>query len=90
MALIIGRVGLLSFHQLTVAACWCGRCTSFFRILLAEVTAPTPQTMGRLLAVCPNVAKFLAITALHKTILGFIGIYPDCDVAKAWQSENFF
>jgi hypothetical protein len=67
---IIGGMGFLSFHQLTAAACWCGRCISFFRTLLVEVTTPTLQTTGRLLAVCPNVAEFLAVPALHKTILG--------------------
>jgi hypothetical protein len=40
--------------------------------------------MGRLLAVCPNVAEFVGVTALHKTILGFIGLYPDYGVVKAW------
>jgi hypothetical protein len=31
----------------------------------------------------------LAVMALCKTILSFIGLYPDCDVAEAWQLENF-
>jgi hypothetical protein len=60
-----------------------------FRALLVQVVAPVPHTTRRLLAVCLNVAEPLAFTALHKTILSFIGLYPDCDVAKAWQSENF-
>jgi hypothetical protein len=82
-------MGFLFFHQLAVAACWCGRCISFFRTLLVQVAAPTPQTTGRLLAVFSNVAELLAVMALHKTILGFIGLYPNCDIAEALQSENF-
>jgi hypothetical protein len=50
---------------------------------------PSPQTTGRLLPVFPNVAEHLAIMALRKHILSFIGLYPDCDVTKADQSENF-
>jgi hypothetical protein len=54
-----------------------------------QVAAPAPQTTGKLLAVCPNVAELLAIMALHKPFLSFIGLYPGCDMSKAWQSENF-
>jgi hypothetical protein len=74
---------------MAVAAYWCGRCISFFRTLLVQVAAPTPQTMGRLLAVCPNVAQLLAVMALRKTIVSFIGLYSDCDVAMVWQLVNF-
>jgi hypothetical protein len=34
-------------------------------------------------------AELRAIMALHKTILSFIGLYPDCHMAGAWQLENF-
>jgi hypothetical protein len=52
---------------------------------IVQVAAPAPQITGRLLAVFPNVAKVLAVMVLRMTILSFIGLYPDCDVAKAWQ-----
>jgi hypothetical protein len=61
----------------------------FFRTLFVQVAATAPQTTGRLLAVFPNMAKLLAVIALCKPILSFIVFYPDCNVAKAWQSENF-
>jgi hypothetical protein len=51
-----------------------------------QIAASTPQTKGRLLAVCLNMAQLLAVMALRKTILRFIGLYPDCNVVKAWQS----
>jgi hypothetical protein len=54
-----------------------------------QVTGPAPQAAGRLLAVYPDVAELLAVMALGKTFLCFIGVYLDCDVAEAWQSENF-
>jgi hypothetical protein len=41
-----------------------------------------------LFAVCPNVAELLAVMALCKAILSFICLYPDCDAAECWQSEN--
>jgi hypothetical protein len=70
-------MGFLSYHQQTVAASWCGRCTSFFRTLLVQVVATAPQTSGRLLAVFPNVTEILAVMALRKPVLSFIGLYPD-------------
>jgi hypothetical protein len=48
---------------------------------------PAPQAEGRLLAVCPDVAELLAVTALRKIILSSTCLYPDCDVAEACQSE---
>jgi hypothetical protein len=56
--------------------------SSLFRALLVEVAAPTHQTKG-------VVAKLLAVITLRKTILSFTRLYPDCNVAEAWQSENF-
>jgi hypothetical protein len=52
-----------------------------------QVTVTAPQAAGRFLAVCPNVAEFLAVMALRKTILCSICPCPDCDVTEAWQSE---
>jgi hypothetical protein len=54
-----------------------------------QVAAPSPQATGRLLAVCSDVAELLAAVALRKTIMSFVHLYPDCNVAEAWQSENF-
>jgi hypothetical protein len=70
-------MGFLSFRQFAVAACWCGRCISFFRTLLVQVAATASQTTGRLLAVFPNVAELLAVVALRKPILSFIVFYLD-------------
>jgi hypothetical protein len=70
-------MGFLFYRQLAVAACWCGRCVSFFKTLLVLVAATAPQTTGRLLAVFPNVAELLAIMALRKPILSFVLFYPD-------------
>jgi hypothetical protein len=83
-------MGFLFFRQLAFEACWFGRCIFFFRTLLVQVAAPgTQTTTGRFLTVYPNVAKLLAGMTLRKNILSFIGLCPDCAVAKTWQSENF-
>jgi hypothetical protein len=84
-ALIIGGMGVFSFRQPTVAACWDGRYIPFLRALLVRVTVPAPQAVWRLLALCSDVAKLQAVMALRKTILSSICLYPDCDVAEAWQ-----
>jgi hypothetical protein len=41
-----------------------------------------------LLAVCPDVAELLAVVALRKSILGFVRLYPDSNVAEVRQPEN--
>jgi hypothetical protein len=46
------------------------------------VTAPTPHTAGRLLAVDPDMAELLAFITLHETILGFVCLCLDCDMAR--------
>jgi hypothetical protein len=80
---IIGGMGLSSFRQQTVAACWGGRCIHFLRALLVQVTAPAPLAAGRLLAGCPDVVEMLAVVALRKLILSSTCLHPDCDVAEA-------
>jgi hypothetical protein len=50
---------------------------------------PTATSSRRLLDLYPDVARLLAVVALRKTILNSICLCPDCDVAEAWQSENF-
>jgi hypothetical protein len=45
-----------------------------------QVAVPTPQTAGRLFAAVPDVAKFLAVVALRKGVLGFIRLYLDGNV----------
>jgi hypothetical protein len=84
----VGGMGVSSFRQSTVAACWGGRYIPFLGSLLVQVTA-SAQAAGRMFAVCPDVAELLAVMALRKTILSSICLYPDCDVAEAWQSEYF-
>jgi hypothetical protein len=47
-----------------------------------HVTASTPQATGRLLAVSPDMAEFLAVVTLRETSLGFVRLYLDSNVAK--------
>jgi hypothetical protein len=53
------------------------------------VTASATQTTGRLLAICPDVAELLAVVSLGKSILGFINLHPESNVAEARQTKNF-
>jgi hypothetical protein len=57
--------------------------------ILVQVSTPAPQTLGRLFAVSPDVAELLAVVALGKSVLGYISLHPDSNVAEAWQTENF-
>jgi hypothetical protein len=43
---------------------------------------------GGLLAVCPDVAELLAVVTLRKSILGFVCLYPDSNVAEVVQLEQ--
>jgi hypothetical protein len=54
---------------------------------LVQVTAPTPHATGRLLAVSPDMAEFLAVVKLRQTSLSFFRLHPDCNMAKACQFE---
>jgi hypothetical protein len=47
------------------------------------------KTTGCLLAVYANVVEHLAVMALRKTILSFIGFYPECDVAGRGLTVGF-
>jgi hypothetical protein len=58
-----------------------------FRAFLLQVTAPTPHTAGRLLAVSPRMAELLAVVTLRETSVGFVRLYPDCSVAEASEFE---
>jgi hypothetical protein len=86
---IICWMGVFSFRQPAVTARCGGRCIAFLGALLLQVTAPSQQAAGRLLAVSPDVTELLVVMALRKTILSSICLHPDCDVAEAWQSEDF-
>jgi hypothetical protein len=86
---IICWMRVFSFRQPTDAARWGGRCIYFLGALLLQVSAPVPQAAGWLFAVCPDVAELLAVMALRTTILSYICLHPDCDVAEALQSEHF-
>jgi hypothetical protein len=80
-------MGSLSVHQLAVAACWYRHCIALFRAFLVQVTAATPHTTRRLLAVRQNMAELLAVLTLHETSLGFVRLYPDLNIAKSRQFE---
>jgi hypothetical protein len=84
-ASVVWGMRSLSIHQLAVAACWCRCCIVHFWALLVQVTASTPQTTGRLLAVRPDIAKFLTVITLCETSLSFVHLYPDCNMAKTHQ-----
>jgi hypothetical protein len=88
-ATVIGGMGFLSLRQLAVTACWCGSSIFLLWAVLVQVSAPAPQTAGRLLAISPDEAKLLAGVALGKSILGSVSLHPDSIVAEAWQTENF-
>jgi hypothetical protein len=74
-------MGFFSLCQPAVTASWSGSSVLFFRTLFVQVAAPAPQTTGRLLTVCPNVAELLAVVALRKAVLS-----PVCSTPIAmWQ-----
>jgi hypothetical protein len=73
---IIGGMEFLSFRQPAVLACFVGKCSLFLGALLVQVTALSPQAVGRLLAVCPYMGEVLAVIALRKAILSeFVCLY---------------
>jgi hypothetical protein len=78
---VVGGVWLLS-SQLAVTASRFGSYVSFFWAVLVPVTAPTPHTTWRLLAVCPDMAEFLAVVTLREASLGSVGLYFDCNITK--------
>jgi hypothetical protein len=78
-----------SFRQPTFAALWSRWWIPFLGALFVQVNPAAPQVAGRLFAVCPDVAKLLAVMTQRKTILSSMCLHPDCDVSKALQSENF-
>jgi hypothetical protein len=43
--------------------------------------------MGRLLVVGPDMGEFLAVVTFCETSLSFICLYPDCNMAMAYQFE---
>jgi hypothetical protein len=85
----VGGVKFLSVHQLAVAAHWHQCCTTLFQVLLVQMTALASHscTMGRLLGVSPDMAKFLTAVTLHVTSLDFVWLHPDCNMARAYQFE---
>jgi hypothetical protein len=84
---IVGGMSFLSVHQLAVAACRYRCRIALFRAFLLQVTASTPHTTGRLLAVSPDMDELLAVVTLRETSQGFVRLYPDCNMAKARQFE---
>jgi hypothetical protein len=81
-------VWLLSISQLAVTASRFGSYVSFFRAVLVHVTAPTPQTTWKLLAICPDMAELLAVVTLREARLGSVGLHFDCNIAKAFDLED--
>jgi hypothetical protein len=74
-------------HQLAVAACRYRCCIALFRAFFLHVTAPTPHTTERLLAVSRDTAEMLAVVTLREASVGFVRLCPDYSVAKARQFE---
>jgi hypothetical protein len=50
-----------------------------------QVTTLTPHTKERLLAVSPDIAEFQAVVTRRETILSFVRLYPDSNMAKACE-----
>jgi hypothetical protein len=85
---VVGGMCSLSFGQLAVAACQCWRCVPLLRTVFAQVAIPTPQARGRLFAISPDMAKLLAVVALHECVLWFALLYLDGTVAEAGEYED--
>jgi hypothetical protein len=64
----------LSFRQLAVAARLSRSCIPLFRAVFMQVAAPIPQAARRLFAVCPYVAKLLAVVTLGEGVLWFMSL----------------
>jgi hypothetical protein len=75
----------LALHQLAVTAYWSGGSVFLFRTLFVQMAAPTPQTTGRLLTVCPDVTKLLAVMTLREATLSPVCLYPDGNMAKVLE-----
>jgi hypothetical protein len=48
-----------------------------------------PHTIynGEVACSYPGMVELLAVLTLHETNLGFVRLYPDCNIAKARQFE---
>jgi hypothetical protein len=86
-ASVVGGLRFVSAHQLAVAACRYQWCIAPFWELSVFVATPTPHRMGRLLTVSPDIAEFLADVTLHEPCLGFVSLYPDCNMTQDHQFE---
>jgi hypothetical protein len=62
-------------------------CPALFLAFLVQVTAPAPHPTGKLLAISPDTAEFMAAVTLHETSLSFVDLCPDYNMAKACQFE---
>jgi hypothetical protein len=83
----VGGLRLPSVHQLAVTACRYRCCIALFRALLVQVTAHTPHTTSRLLAVSSDMAELLAVVTLRETCLSFVRLCRDCNMTKAHQFQ---
>jgi hypothetical protein len=83
---INGGMGFLSLRQLAVTTSCSGVSVFSFRTHSVQVAAPAPQTTGRLLTVCPNLAELLAVGTMRSAVLSPVRLYPDCYVAEGCQA----
>jgi hypothetical protein len=88
-AQIICGMGVFSFRQPTVAACWSGRCIPLLGELLVQVTA-SAQAAGRLLACWPDVAKLLAVKSLRKIITDYSKLNSSLITLHGWNRKHRF
>jgi hypothetical protein len=74
-ASIVGGLRFVSAHKLAGSACR-NRCyITLFRELSGQAAIPAPHITGRLLAVSPDIAEFLAGVTLRESSLGFVRLY---------------
>jgi hypothetical protein len=76
-AFTVGGIVLLSIHQLGVATYWYRCHVTLFEAYHALVMDRTAHEIRRMLAVILNIAE----------LLGFLCLYPDCNIAKTLQFQ---
>jgi hypothetical protein len=78
----------LSFSKLAVAASRCSMSVAILLTVSLQVDTPTPQAARRLFAVGQDVAKFLVVVALRKSVSGFIQLYLDRSVVDIGKFKH--
>jgi hypothetical protein len=82
---IVKEMRFFPLQQLAVAACSSGGSVLHLWPLFLQVATPTPETTGWLFDVYPDVAELLAVVSLRESALSSICLYPESNVAEAWQ-----